>query len=96
MVDKAFNSLSENEKHIALNQNLKNSLCRGIAAHHSEITYVMRDVIEKLFARGLIKVLLATETFAMGVNMPAKSVIFLGVTKSDGKSFRLFNSSEYT
>ncbi len=41
-----------------------------------------------LFARGLIYVLFATETFAMGVNMPARTVVFNGLRKHDGKAFR--------
>jgi len=45
-------------------------------------------MVEILFGRGLIKLLFATETFAMGVNMPARTVIFQGLRKPDGKGFR--------
>lgn len=54
------------------------------------------EVVEILFARGLVKVLFATETFAMGVNMPAKSVVFSGIRKHDGTSFRNLLPGEYT
>ena len=55
----------------------------------------MKEIVEILFSNGLVKVLLATETFAMGVNMPAKSVVFYGLQKSDGQCFRYLKSSEY-
>ncbi|KAF8756225.1 Antiviral helicase [Rhizoctonia solani] len=55
-----------------------------------------RQRVEILFARGLVKVLFATETFAMGVNMPARSVVFSGIRKHDGKSFRDLLPGEYT
>jgi antiviral helicase SKI2 len=45
-------------------------------------------MVEMLFARGLVKVLFATETFAMGVNMPARTVVFNQIRKHDGQQFR--------
>lgn len=54
------------------------------------------QVVEILFSRGLVKVLFATETFAMGVNMPARCVVFSGIRKHDGKSFRDILPGEYT
>ena len=53
-------------------------------------------MVEILFGRGLVKVLFATETFAMGVNMPAKSVVFNSIRKHDGKQFRVLEPGEYT
>jgi len=76
--------------------NLKDILLRGIAVHHGDLLPIAKEVVEILFADGLIKVLFATETFAMGVNMPAKSVVFCGLRKNDGKDFRYLKSSEYT
>ena len=54
-----------------------------------------KEIVELLLSQGLIKLLLATESFAMGVNAPAKSVIFLNLHKHDGIGFRQLNSSEY-
>jgi len=48
----------------------------------------MKEVVEMLFCRGLLKVLFSTETFAMGVNAPARCVVFQNLRKHDGKDFR--------
>jgi len=64
--------------------------------HHGDLLPIAKEIVEILFAGGYIKVLFATETFAMGVNMPAKTVVFFGTRKNDGTKFRILNSSEYT
>jgi superfamily II RNA helicase len=72
------------------------ALClRGIGIHHSGILPIIKEVVEIVFSRGLVKVLFATETFAMGVNTPTKLVIFSGLTKHDGVSRRLLHGSEF-
>jgi antiviral helicase SKI2 len=53
-------------------------------------------MVEILFAKSLVKILFATETFAMGVNMPARSVVFNSVRKHDGKQFRQLEPGEIT
>ena len=67
---------------------MKELLSRGIGVHHSGVLPIVREVIEILFARGQCKVLFATETFAMGLNMPARSVVFNSLRKHDGTQFR--------
>ena len=71
-------------------------LQKGIAVHHSGITPVFREMVEILFGKGYIKLLFATETFAVGINMPTKTVVFSSLTKFDGKGFRNVRSHEYT
>ena len=71
---------------------LKHMLERGIAIHNSDLLPICKEIVEILFSEGLIKVLFATETFAMGVNMPAKTVVFCGLKKNDGKEFRFLKS----
>lgn len=63
-------------------------LKRGIGIHHSGLLPILKETIEILFSEGLIKALFATETFALGLNMPARTVVFTNVRKFDGKSFR--------
>ena len=71
-------------------------LQKGIAFHHAGMLPVFREMIELLFAKKYIKLLVATETFAVGINMPTKSVIFTSLKKFDGTSMRPLHSHEYT
>lgn len=70
-------------------------LKRGIGIHHSGILPILKEVVEMLFSRGLVKILFATETFAMGVNMPARTVVFDSIRKHDGTNFRDLTPGEY-
>jgi len=69
---------------------------KGIAVHHSGILPVLREMIEMMFDKGYIKLLIATETFAVGLNMPTKTVVFTNLTKFDGSTSRYLMSHEYT
>jgi len=72
-------------------------LQRGIAFHHSGLLPLLKEIVEILFARGFIKVLFCTETFAVGLNMPARTVVFLDLKKpgNTGQGFRPLRSDEY-
>uniref|UniRef100_A0A672LCU6 SKI2 homolog, superkiller viralicidic activity 2-like n=1 Tax=Sinocyclocheilus grahami TaxID=75366 RepID=A0A672LCU6_SINGR len=74
---------------------MRDLLKRGIGVHHSGILPILKEIIEMLFSRGLVKVLFATETFAMGVNMPARTVVFDSIRKHDGTGFRNLLPGEY-
>lgn len=74
---------------------MKSSLERGIGIHHSGILPILKEIVEILFSNGLVKILFATETFAMGVNMPARTVIFDSHMKFDGVEVRMLKPSEY-
>lgn len=67
----------------------------GVAFHHAGCVPILKEFVETLFAKGLVKVLFATETFAMGLNLPAKSVLFHALEKFDGESFRIMTPSEF-
>ena len=56
---------------------VRDMLLRGIGVHHGGLLPILKEMVEILFARGLVKVLFSTETFAMGVNMPARTVYFV-------------------
>ena len=69
---------------------------KGIAIHHAGIIPVLREMVELLFEKGYIRLLIATETFAVGLNMPTKTVIFAGISKYNGTSMRMLYPHEYT
>ncbi|KAI1210711.1 antiviral helicase [Annulohypoxylon truncatum] len=91
----AIESLSEEDRELPQIQNILPLLEKGIGVHHSGLLPILKETIEILFQEGLIKVLFATETFSIGLNMPAKTVVFTKVTKFDGKSVRPLTPSEY-
>ena len=68
---------------------------KGIAFHHSGLVPILREIVEIMFGKGLIKVLFATETFAVGINMPTKTVVFTDVEKFDNSGKRLLTTDEY-
>lgn len=78
-------------------KNLITLLQKGIAIHHAGIMPILREMVEMLFEKGYIKLLFATETFAVGINMPTKTVIFTSLSKFNGENgLRYLLSHEYT
>ena len=75
--------------------NMVSLLRKGIAIHHSGVTPIFKEMVELLYSKGYIKLLFATETFSVGVNMPTKSVIFTDVSKFDGNTSRILYAHEY-
>ena len=71
-------------------------LQKGIAIHHAGVMPILREMVELLFEKKYIKLLFATETFAVGINMPTKTVIFTGLSKFSGNNMRQLLSHEYT
>ncbi len=76
--------------------NMVKLLEKGIAIHHSGCLPVLKEIVEMLYAKGYIKLLFATETFSIGVNMPTKTVIFTDMNKFDGVNKRNLLAHEYT
>jgi ATP-dependent RNA helicase HelY len=68
----------------------------GIAAHHAGMIPLFKEVVEELFTEGLIKVVYATETLALGINMPARSVVLEKLVKWDGQGHKDLTAGEYT
>lgn len=99
LVDEVFNNamevLSEEDRQLPQVVNVLPLLRRGIGIHHGGLLPILKETIEILFGEGLLKALFATETFAMGLNMPARTVLFTSPRKFDGKDFRWLSSGEY-
>ncbi|KAL3533211.1 hypothetical protein ACH5RR_006732 [Cinchona calisaya] len=99
VVEEVFRSavlcLNEEDRSLPAIELMLPLLQRGIAVHHSGLLPIIKELVELLFQEGLVKALFATETFAMGLNMPAKTVVFTSVKKWDGDSHRYIGSGEY-
>lgn len=95
-IDKAVARLKKEDRDLPQIHVIRELLSRGIGIHHGGLLPIVKETIEILFAKSLVKVLFATETFAMGLNLPTKTVIFASVRKHDGRSFRTLLPGEYT
>jgi superfamily II RNA helicase len=76
---------------------LMSLLVKGVAFHHSGLLPILKEIVEVLFSRGLLKILFATETFAVGINMPTKTVVFTSYRKYDDavEGLRMLRTDEY-
>ncbi|HEX3629518.1 MAG TPA: DEAD/DEAH box helicase, partial [Candidatus Dormibacteraeota bacterium] len=72
------------------------TLRRGLAMHHAGLLPYLKELVEVLFARGLIKVVFATETLSLGIHMPARACVVSSFTKFDGRDFATLTSGELT
>ncbi|KAH9459713.1 hypothetical protein MJO29_003679 [Puccinia striiformis f. sp. tritici] len=96
VIERSLTRLNGTDKILPQIIRMRDLLARGIGVHHGGLLPIVKEVVEILFSRGLVKILFATETFAMGVNMPARCVVFSGIQKHDGRSYRELLSGEYT
>ena len=72
------------------------ALRRGIAAHHAGMLPVFKEVVEELFTAGLVRAVFATETLALGINMPARTVVLEKLDKWNGEAHVALTPGEYT
>eukprot|EP00796_Vickermania_ingenoplastis_P005232 gene5232-3746_t len=91
----AMESLPEDDRKLPAIEHLLPLLKRGVGIHHSGLLPILKEVVEILFQAGLVKVLFSTETFSMGLNMPARTVVFTAVKKFDGERNRYLTGGEY-
>ncbi len=93
--DAALQCLDEGDRRLPCIESMLPMLERGVGVHHSGLLPILKEVVELLFQENLVKCLFATETFAMGLNMPAKTVVFTKLNKWDGQETRPLSSGEY-
>ena len=74
----------------------RDALERGIAAHHAGLLPAFKETVEELFVRGLVKAVFATETLALGINMPARTVVLERLVKFNGEAHAELTPGEYT
>ncbi|WP_306558771.1 RNA helicase [Lawsonella clevelandensis] len=94
-VDEHCRLLSEADRQTLHYTQWRSSLGRGFATHHAGMLPLFKQVVEELFSRGLIKVVFATSTLSLGINMPARAVVLEKLTKFNGVSHEELTSSQF-
>lgn len=95
-IDRAVSRLKKEDRELPQILSIRDMLSRGIAVHHGGLLPIVKECIEILFSKSLVKVLFATETFAMGLNLPTRTVVFCELRKHDGRGFRNLLPGEFT
>lgn len=95
IIEKSIARLKPEDRKLPQIRRMRELLGRGLAVHHGGLLPIVKEIVEILFAKTLVKVLFATETFAMGLNLPTRTVVFSGYRKHDGHSFRDLQPGEY-
>lgn len=95
LVEERLAQLSPEDRALGQVATLAALLPLGVAFHHAGLLPVLKVLVEELFNAGLLGVVFATDTLALGINMPAKTVVIGEVTKFDGESRRLLLPNEY-
>jgi ATP-dependent RNA helicase HelY len=95
-VDEATQDIPSDDLDVLGFWNWRDGLLRGLAAHHAGMLPTFKEVVEKLFVDGLVKAVFATETLALGINMPARSVVLEKLDKFNGEAHVNITAGEYT
>ncbi|MGH3458351.1 DEAD/DEAH box helicase [Aeromicrobium sp.] len=95
-VDAACAHLPDDDLHVLGYYEFREALTRGVAAHHAGMLPTFKESVEQLFSAGLVKVVFATETLALGINMPARTVVIERLSKWNGESHVDVTPGEYT
>ena len=93
--DKCIKKLNDYDRKIGQVQELRQLLPTGVGVHHSGLLPILKEIVEILYSKGLIKILFATTSFSIGLNMPTRTVIFTDITKFNNGKKGLLSSSEY-
>ncbi len=96
VVDRRCADLSDSDLVVLGYHEWREGLLRGLAAHHAGMLPVFRHTVEELFTEGLVKAVFATETLALGINMPARTVVLERLVKFDGEQHVQLTPGEYT
>jgi ATP-dependent RNA helicase HelY len=88
--------IPDSDRHILGYYDWLDGLQRGVAAHHAGLVPTFKETVEELFVRGLVKAVFATETLALGINMPARSVVLERLVKFNGETHADLTPGEYT
>jgi ATP-dependent RNA helicase HelY len=95
-VEDRCSAIPDEDLHVLGYHDFLDGLTRGVAAHHAGMLPTFKECVEALFAEGLCKVVFATETLALGINMPARSVVIEKLSKWNGETHADITPGEYT
>jgi ATP-dependent RNA helicase HelY len=95
-VEEACADLPDDDRHVLGYHDFLDGLTRGIASHHAGMLPAFKQCVEQLFVRGLCKAVFATETLALGINMPARTVVLEKLSKWNGETHADITPGEYT
>ena len=93
--NECINTLSNEDKQIPQIKELREMLRNGIGIHHSGLLPILKEIIEILYSKGIIKILFATTSFSIGLNMPTRTVVFTDIYKYNDGNREILTSSEY-
>ncbi|BBY61084.1 DEAD/DEAH box helicase [Mycolicibacterium sarraceniae] len=96
VIDRRCGDLAESDLVVLDYYEWREGLLRGLAAHHAGMLPVFRHTVEELFTAGLVKAVFATETLALGINMPARTVVLEKLIKFNGEQHMPLTPGEYT
>src|SRR5687767_6332257 len=96
IIDRRTGSLPEEDLHVLGFWEWREGLLAGLAAHHAGLVTAFKETVEECFVRGLVKAVFATETLALGINMPARSVVLERLVKWNGEAHVDVTPGEYT
>ena len=96
VIDHRCGDLADDDLEVLGYYEWREGLLRGLAGHHAGLLPVFRHTVEELFAAGLVKAVFATETLALGINMPARTVVLERLVKFNGEQHAALTPGEYT
>jgi len=96
LIDERLDLFSDDDLAVLEFSQYAHQLEAGIATHHAGMVPTFKEIVEACFVRGLVKVVFATETLAVGINMPARAVVIDKLTKFTGEHHQVLKPSEYT
>ena len=96
IIDECVEGIPEEDLEVLNFRQVRTAWMRGFAAHHAGLLPAFKHIVEQLFVRGLVKVVFATETLALGINMPARTVVLEKLVKFNGEAHVDLTPGQYT
>ena len=96
LIDEATQEIDKDDLDVLGIEALREAMIRGVAPHHAGMIAPLKECVERAFLEGLVQVVCATETLAVGINMPARAVVIEKVTKFRGEHHEVLSAADFT